>query len=231
MTRQIVVCRLGWLVVIVALVLAGSGVARAQSAPFCQADESPRFSFGFGALKTQLADAMGDPVECEHANPDNGDTLQHTTTGLSFYRRSTNTPTFTDGFNHWGLTGAGLVSWTGSSIDPPAAMALPSAVATPAPTASASAGPVAPPATTPSPPPTSQACGAPANPWGYTFCGGTVLTSPPSNLCSYFACIASFWNQTNGYVARCRDGLLSHSGGVRGACSSHGGVAGPLFAP
>ena len=35
-------------------------------------------------------------IECTHGNPANGDTLQQTSTGLSFYRRSTNTPTFTD---------------------------------------------------------------------------------------------------------------------------------------
>jgi hypothetical protein len=29
------------------------------------------------------------------------DTLQQTTTGLAFSRASTNTPTFTDGANHW----------------------------------------------------------------------------------------------------------------------------------
>ena len=28
------------------------------------------------------------------------------------------TPTFTDGWNHWGLTATGLIAWTGASIDP-----------------------------------------------------------------------------------------------------------------
>jgi hypothetical protein len=63
---------------------------------------------------------MGNPVECEHANPDNGDTLQNTTTGLAFYRKSTNTPTFTNGTEHWALTTEGEVYWTGGSIDPSA---------------------------------------------------------------------------------------------------------------
>jgi hypothetical protein len=62
---------------------------------------------------------MGDPVECAHPNDANGDVLQQTTTGLSFWRKSTNTPTFTDGYRHWGLTPSGLVSWVGSAIDPP----------------------------------------------------------------------------------------------------------------
>ena len=62
---------------------------------------------------------MGDPLECEHGNPENGDTLQQTTNGLSFYRRSTNTPTFTNGWEHWALTVRGLLYWTGVEIDPP----------------------------------------------------------------------------------------------------------------
>jgi hypothetical protein len=62
---------------------------------------------------------MVDPVECAHPNDANGDVLHQTTTGLSFWRKSTNTPTFTDGYRHRGLTPSGLVSWVGSAIDPP----------------------------------------------------------------------------------------------------------------
>jgi hypothetical protein len=146
--------------------------AEAQAAPHCEADHPPAFVFGFASLKAQLGGAMGDPVSCEYADPNGtGDTLQDTSTGLAFWRKSTNTPTFTSG-----------------------------------------------------------TCGAPQNPWGFTFCGGSVITSPPANLCSVFHCIASFWNQTNGYVVQCRDGLLSHSGGVRGSCSSHGGNGQTLYA-
>jgi hypothetical protein len=118
--------------------------ASAQEAAFCPSGEQPIFRFGFAAIKAQVGDAMGDPTECEHSNPENGDTLQATTTGLSFYRKSTNTPTFTDGFRHWGLTSAGLAAWTGESIDPPgtAVAAPPSpsrAPAAPAPPAPAPA--------------------------------------------------------------------------------------------
>ena len=70
-------------------------------------------------------------------------------------------------------------------------------------------------------------CGAPSNPWGYNFCdyySGAYINYPPSNFCSYFACIPSFWQSTNGWVAECIDTKYSHSGGVSGACSSHGGV-------
>lgn len=99
---------------------------------------------------------------------------------------------------------------------------IPVATATPAPTA-------APP---PPPPPTPSAqnlCGAPANPWGYNFCGGSGrINNPPSDFCSYFTCIASFWQQTNGYVEECNDGTYSHSGGQVGSCSSHKGNKRPL---
>jgi hypothetical protein len=86
---------------------------------FCAPDESPGFNLGFLSLSQQLGGAMGGPMECEHGNPENGDTLQETSTGLAFYRASTNTPTFTDGFQHWALTAFGLVTWTGAAIDPP----------------------------------------------------------------------------------------------------------------
>jgi hypothetical protein len=38
---------------------------------------------------------------------------------LGFYRQHTNTPTFTTGFEHWGMTPTGMLYWTGDSIDPP----------------------------------------------------------------------------------------------------------------
>jgi hypothetical protein len=78
----------------------------------------------------------------------------------------------------------------------------------------------------------SDNCGAPSNPWGYNFCdyyAGNTINNPPSNFCSYFSCIASFWSFTNGYVAECNDTKYSHSGGVSGACSSHGGEWRPLW--
>lgn len=81
---------------------------------------------------------------------------------------------------------------------------------------------------TPPPPPASVN----NNPWGYNFDNvPNYIYSPPSNFCSYFACIPSFWNQTNGYVEECQDGDYSHSGGVSGSCSFHGGNLRPLYLP
>jgi hypothetical protein len=98
----------------------------------------------------------------------------------------------------------------------------PTPKATPSPQTAASAA-------APPPPPPPSTCGAPANPWGYNFCGGNLINNPPSNFCSYFNCIASFWKSTLGYVDECNDGTYSHSGGRQGACSSHHGEMRPLF--
>jgi hypothetical protein len=94
--------------------------ALAQAAPYCGPGSTPRFTAGFADLKAQLGATMGDPIECEHTDGSSGDVLQQTTAGLAFWRKSTNTPTFTDGAQHWALTPAGLVAWSGPSVDPPA---------------------------------------------------------------------------------------------------------------
>lgn len=116
-------------------VLASPLAATAQTAPFCGPGQRPEFVLGFAALKGQVGPVMGDAIECEHPDPlGTGDTEQHTTTGLAFFRKSTNTPTFTDGYSHWALTPQGLVTWTGSSVDPPGLAAAPSpAPSTPSP--------------------------------------------------------------------------------------------------
>jgi hypothetical protein len=110
---------------------------------------------------------------------------------------------------------------------------LPSATATPV------ATPIQTPEHTPAPvvatpapaPPAANNCGAPSNPWGYNFCGGNYIYSPPGSFCSYFSCIPSFWKSTNGYVEQCVDGMFSHSGGRHGSCSYHGGNQRPLYGP
>lgn len=108
------------IVLLLAVALLGpSPTAWAQAAAFCPTGQTPEFLHGFGTLKARLGAVMGDPIECEHANAANGDTLQQTTSGLAFYREATNTPTFTDGHRHWALTAVGLVYWEGLAIDPP----------------------------------------------------------------------------------------------------------------
>jgi hypothetical protein len=97
----------------------------------------------------------------------------------------------------------------------------------------ATPAPTAPPTPKPAPPtvaPAKNLCGAPANPWDYSFCAGSFITAPPANFCNYFNCIASFWNG-RGYVMECSDTTYGKSGGISGSCSQHGGNFRALRAP
>lgn len=77
----------------------------------------------------------------------------------------------------------------------------------------------------------SSTCGAPSNPWNYTFCHtGRLVDRPPAEFCDYFRCIANFPNG-RGYVVQCEDATFSASGGIDGACSYHSGVRRALYAP
>jgi hypothetical protein len=80
------------------------------------------------------------------------------------------------------------------------------------------------------PPHTPTPCpGVNCNPWGYNFSSpGNYIYSPPSAFCSYFSCINNFPNG-HGYVVECKDSRYSKSGGIQGACSTHGGVLRPLY--
>ena len=71
-------------------------------------------------------------------------------------------------------------------------------------------------------------CGAPANPLGYNFCGGSLIRSPDPAVCDYFDCIASFSDGV-GYMEQCQDGTVSMSGGRQGSCSHHGGNRRPVY--
>ncbi|HEY3062731.1 MAG TPA: hypothetical protein VGL99_27485 [Chloroflexota bacterium] len=105
---------------IAASVLLPAPTTLAQGTTSCTAGQAPRFMFGFADLKAHIGEAMGEPVTCEFSDPNGtGDVHQRTTSGLAFWRKSTNTPTFTNGFEHWANTPAGWVTWTGAGIDPP----------------------------------------------------------------------------------------------------------------
>jgi hypothetical protein len=90
------------------------------AAPYCQPGQQPAFGNGIAQLHAAIGDAMGAPVECEHAASVAGDTVQQTSTGLAAYDHKTNSESFTDGWRHWALTPKGLVTWEGTSADPPA---------------------------------------------------------------------------------------------------------------
>jgi hypothetical protein len=93
--------------------------ALAQAGPHCPPGQPARFVFGIAELHERLGPTMGVPLECEYVNPENGDTLQHTSTGLAYYRPSINTPMFTDGQTHWALANNRVLMWRNPSVVPP----------------------------------------------------------------------------------------------------------------
>jgi hypothetical protein len=112
------------------------------------------------------------------------------------------------------------------------AQSTPTPTLTPTPTPSITPtltpAPLPPPPAIPPPPAPKDLCGAPNNPWGYNFCGGATITSPPAAFCQYFPCIGNFWNG-RGYVIECNDGMYSKSGGIQGSCSYHHGDLRSLY--
>lgn len=99
----------------------------------------------------------------------------------------------------------------------------------PVPTKAPAPQPTQPPAPQPTQPPVVT--GVNGNPWGYDFNYGNLVYNPPADFCSgvYFTCVGDFWSKTRGYVEQCKDLSFSHSGGIRGSCSYHGGNLRPLY--
>ena len=75
------------------------------------------FDQGFAALRTELGDVMGDPLEAAHAAPSGGVT-QATTTGLAYWTPDVS-PSFTDGWQRWALLSSGVEHWEGDGTAPP----------------------------------------------------------------------------------------------------------------
>src|SRR5450756_2449931 len=70
------------------------GVASAQTAP--------AFKLGFWTLAQQIpADVVGTPTENEYFNLSNGNSEQHTTTGLMAWRKADNWTAYTNGYWTW----------------------------------------------------------------------------------------------------------------------------------
>ena len=80
------------------------------------------FVLGFAFLKQQLGPIMGNALEPEHPSADSCDTQQRTTTGLAYWRCSTNTMSFVSqdsgGLVHWAWLSQ-LLTWHGDGVDPP----------------------------------------------------------------------------------------------------------------
>lgn len=60
-----------------------------------------QFVLGFKAIKDTIPAQVGECLENEHHNPDNGDALQRSTGGLLVWRKSDNWTAFTDGYRTW----------------------------------------------------------------------------------------------------------------------------------
>jgi hypothetical protein len=106
------------------------------------------------------------------------------------------------------------------AMDQPATMTATLSAPAPAPATARTTAPAAAPTTDP--------CGAPRNPFGYEFCGGSLIYSPDPATCEYFHCIAN-WSNGKGYMEECQDGTYSMSGGRSGSCSHHGGDLLPVY--
>jgi hypothetical protein len=77
---------------------------------------APTFLLGFATFRDQLGGPIGSPVENEHGTPSTCDTQQLTTSGLAYWRCSTNTMSFAafpDGLHHWALVAGQIVEWVG----------------------------------------------------------------------------------------------------------------------
>lgn len=68
-----------------------------------------QFVLGFGSLDGMIPSIVGQCVEDERHNADNGDAFQHTSRGLLVWRKADNWTAFTDGFHTWVLGPVGLL--------------------------------------------------------------------------------------------------------------------------
>jgi hypothetical protein len=81
------------LVALLVAVVATTGAASAQP--------GIEFKMGFKALADLIPDVVGRPLAKEQHNPENGDALQPTTTGMMVWRKADNWTAFTDGATTW----------------------------------------------------------------------------------------------------------------------------------
>jgi len=169
------------------------------------------FQLGFATVHDLAPDQVGDCVDDERHNPDNGDGLQHTTKGLMVWRKADNWTAFTNGYQTWVNGPNGLqqrlntqrfsfeANPDGLSIaDPPRATpVMPGPQAVPA----MDPGTATPQTVTPTTPSVSS---------GTSNSASTLL--PPGSHVPADA------------TAVCRDGSISFSAHASGTCAWHGGV-------
>lgn len=115
----------------------------------------------------------------------------------------------------------------GTSATPPPPSVAPAVrnatASTPKPGRARPTRPAAPTTRHPTPQPRGERrCGAPANPFGYDFCGGDRIRRPDRDVCDWFDCVPGFWSG-RGWLVQCRDGSVSLSGGQRDSCARNDG--------
>jgi len=93
---------LGTLIGLQALLLSAISPGTSAALPVAAAQPvACAFQLGFGTLHDLIPEIVGDCLENEHHNPDNGDALQRTTGGLLVWRKADNWTAFTDGTTTW----------------------------------------------------------------------------------------------------------------------------------
>lgn len=108
--------RLWRLAVVVAVLLIGQVTPiQAQGVITPAAPTDCQFVLGFATLKALIDAAegpekVGECLENERFNPQNGESLQHTTGGLLVWRKTDNWTAFTDGYRTWANGPYGLQS-------------------------------------------------------------------------------------------------------------------------
>jgi hypothetical protein len=149
-----------------ALALLATIVSLAWQLTPTTAQPSCQFVLGFATLRELVgADTVGDCLEDEHFNPDNGNAEQRTTGGLLVWRKIDNFMLFTDGGTSWVNGPSGLqsrpnserFSWEGDPVSPAPSTSSPGSSSDPYPPSS-SAPPLIVLATAP---PTSTGSGNP----------------------------------------------------------------------
>jgi hypothetical protein len=83
------------------IVLMAAAVSATSLAGTAFAGPGPEFRLGFRLLADQIPDMVGEAVENEWHNPDNGDGMQRTTRGMMVWRKADNWTAFTDGYRSW----------------------------------------------------------------------------------------------------------------------------------
>ena len=85
----------GLVLLVVATVAGGAAAQRGDGTGSCE------FKLGFKALRDQIPEVVGDCLENERFNVDNGNVEQRTSGGLLVWRKADNWTAFTDGRTTW----------------------------------------------------------------------------------------------------------------------------------